>query len=46
MAAVCRCVTAIVLVLVLVLAQRRRNKLPPYTSADNTVIQKLVGQSV
>jgi hypothetical protein len=28
------------------LTQRRFNKLPPYTSADNTVIQKLVGQSV
>jgi hypothetical protein len=26
--------------------QRRFNKLPPYTSADSTVIQKLVGQSV
>ncbi|AIO41868.1 hypothetical protein DM40_233 [Burkholderia cenocepacia] len=26
--------------------QGRRNKLAPYTSADNAVIQKLVGQSV
>ncbi len=26
--------------------QWRRNRLAPYTSADNAVIQKLVGQSV